>query len=331
MRHLNSESGIIKLTYQVQQDSPAKLNVTLNYIDSQNCVDRKMLVVNSANHEERNLAMENTKREKYEITIDQRRFFGENGFLKIEGLLTDQEIHELDEHSMNLAMNKLDYSKLEGVTPRNESVTPADMEDRFFRFIQFHRQLEIHERFMLNLRILDVLETLIGPDVMAMQSMLFLKPPKKAGQAYHQDSFYIKTAPDTLCGAWMAIDDCNEENGCMYFVPGSHFHPIYQEVALPESTEDFMERLTEIVGVDESSEVPAIAKAGDVIFFHGHLIHRSKQNRSTDRYRRAYVCHYANARSYTEWGGGNENHILARGSTHLAYAKPRFVDHQPLA
>ncbi len=90
MRHLNSESGIIKLTYQVQKDSPAKLNITLNYIDFQNCVDLKMLVVNPANHEERNLAMENTEREKYEITIDQRRFFGENGFLKIEGLLTDQ-------------------------------------------------------------------------------------------------------------------------------------------------------------------------------------------------------------------------------------------------
>ena len=130
--------------------------------------------------------MENTEREKYDITIDQRRFFGENGFLKIEGLLTDQEIRELDEHSMNLAMNKLDYSKLDCVTPRNEGATPADMEDRFFRFIQFHHQLEIHERFMLNLRILDVLETLIGPDVMAMQSMLFLKPPKKAGQAYQR-------------------------------------------------------------------------------------------------------------------------------------------------
>lgn len=116
----------------------------------------------------------------------------------------------------------------------------------------------------------------------------------------------------------------------MYFVPGSNLHPIYEEVALPDNTEDFLARLTEIVGVEENREAAAIAKAGDVIFFHGHLIHRSKQNRSTDRFRRAYVCHYANARSYTEWGGGNQNQILARGATHLPFAKPRFVEHDPL-
>ena len=62
-----------------------------------------------------------------------------------------------------------------------------------------------------------------------------------------------------------------------------------------------------------------------MIFFHGHLIHRSRQNRSTDRLRRAYVCHYANARSYTEWGGGNTNQLLARGSTHLPHATTKFV------
>ena len=275
--------------------------------------------------------MGNSNRKKYEVTTDERRFFGQNGFLKVEGLLSDEELRELDAHSMNLAMNQVDFSQLDEVTSRSEGSTPADMEDKFFRFIQFHRHLEIHERFMLHLRILDVLEILIGPDVMAMQSMLFLKPPQKAGQAYHQDSFYIKTFPDTLCGAWIAIDDCDEENGCMYFVPGSNFDPIYEEVALPGNTTDFMARLTEIVGIDESVEIPAIAKAGDVVFFHGHLIHRSKLNRSADRYRRAYVCHYANARSYTEWGGGNQNHILARGGTHLSFAGPRFVTHDSLA
>ena len=117
----------------------------------------------------------------------------------------------------------------------------------------------------------------------------------------------------------------------MYFIPGSNFDPIYQDVAKPDDTGEFHIELTEIAGVDEHSEIPAIAKAGDVIFFHGHLIHRSKQNNSPDRYRRAYVCHYANARSHTEWGDGNHNHILARGSTHLPFAKSRFVDHDPLA
>ena len=113
---------------------------------------------------------------------------------------------------------------------RNDCVCGRHVDDRF---IQFHKHLELHERYMLHGGVLDVLAQLVGPDVMAMQSMLFLKPPGQTGQAYHQDSFYIKTFPDTLCGAWIAIDDCDEENGCMGFVAGSNNEPIYQEVGAP--------------------------------------------------------------------------------------------------
>lgn len=187
-----------------------------------------------------------------------------------------------------------------------------------------HRKLEIHERYLLHPRILDVLEVLIGPDVMAMQTMLFLKAPGQPGQGYHQDSYYIVTLPDTLCGAWIAIDDADEENGCMYMMPGSQYEPITRNVQKPEDTEEHQENLTEIVGVDRSREVPVMAKAGDVVFFGGHIKHRSTKNRSATRFRRAFVSHYANARSYTEWGGGNQNHILARGRTHLPYARPMF-------
>ena len=70
---------------------------------------------------------------------------------------------------------------------------------------------------------------------------------------------------------------------------------------------------------------------GDVAFFGGHILHRSHRNRSTDRFRRSFVGHYANARSFTLWGHGdgdgtptNHKHILARGFTHLPYGQPRF-------
>ena len=279
--------------------------------------------------------MTTSKREKYDVSVEQRRDFFTNGFLRVSGLLSAEEFRELDAYSSDLMNGKvvLDHERLaaEGVEPKSGGDSPADMEKKYFRFIHFHRYLEIHERYMLHLRVLDVLEELIGPDVMAMQSMLFFKPPGLEGQAYHQDSYYIKTKPDTVCGAWIAIDDCDEGNGCMYFVPGSNMEPIYQDVALPDDKDDFQANLTEISKVDESRDVPAIAKAGDVIFFHGHLIHRSKQNRSKNRFRRAFVCHYANARSYTEWHGGNADPILARGETHLPCHKPRMVDHDPLA
>src|SRR6185369_13596329 len=93
---------------------------------------------------------------------------------------------------------------------------------------------------------------------------------------------------------------------------------------------------------DKYDQVLVPAKAGDVVFFNGHVLHRSKENVSSDRFRRAFVGHYCNARSFTQWGADdrpelevspvrdpatgmtNGSHILARGDTHLPFAQPRF-------
>ncbi len=178
-----------------------------------------------------------------------------------------------------------------------------------------HRQMELHERYMLHPRVLDVLEVLIGPDVLAMQTMLFLKPPGKPGQGWHQDSFYIPTHPDSLCGAWIAIDDCDERNGAIWFASGSNVEPVY-----PPKSGGFGDRAIEDIGFvegvsnpnDDENDLSRIAnrypqvltaaKAGDVVFFGGHVLHRSKENWSSDRFRRAFVSHYCNARSFTQWG-----------------------------
>ena len=94
---------------------------------------------------------------------------------------------------------------------------------------------------------------------------------------------------------------------------------------------------------DRYPQLLASVKAGDVAFFGGHVLHRSKRNFTTDRFRRAFVGHYCNARSFTQWGADvapdnphaaaavdpetkmtNGSHILARGGTHLPFAQPRF-------
>jgi ectoine hydroxylase-related dioxygenase (phytanoyl-CoA dioxygenase family) len=233
-------------------------------------------------------------------------------------------------------------------------LSPEEKANFFLRIHMLHRKLALHERFMLHPRVLDVLEVIIGPDLMAMQTMLFLKPAGSQGQGWHQDSFYIPTSPDTLCGAWIAIDDADEQNGAMWFAKGSGTEPIYPPC--PDVGYGFGDKLVKdiryVKGVsdtndannmlsrvaDKYDQVLGSVKAGDVVFFNGHVLHRSKTNWSKDRFRRSFVSHYANARSFTQWGLteeiqgpkdpvtgiANGSHILARGDTHLPYAKPRF-------
>jgi len=284
---------------------------------------------------------------RYRVSVAEYVTFHRQGFLIVRGLVPPEDVWELVQHSEDLMYGRV---AAPGIEPPPPGATPEEIERRYLRIHMLHRVLEIHERFLLHPRVLDVLEALIGPDVMAMQSMLFLKFPGGAGQGYHQDAYYIPTVPDTLCGAWLAVDRADEENGCMWFTSGTQNEPIYPTAGLERqnhgdtladltvveqvsNTDEEANTLSRVAATYSGAEIPAVMEPGDVAFFGGHVLHRSHHNRSTDRFRRSFVGHYANARSFTLWGhdsgdagGGSTNHahILARGDTHLPYGQPRF-------
>src|SRR3712207_7227872 len=49
---------------------------------------------------------------------------------------------------------------------------------------------------------------------------------RSRGQALHQDQSYLRVQPGTCMAAWLALDRCDEENGCMQVIPGSHTWPL---------------------------------------------------------------------------------------------------------
>ena len=262
---------------------------------------------------------------KRQVTVEEYVRFRAEGFLVVRGLVDQADVQDLLDH--------------------------MESEDGLADRVHFlHRHLEIHERFLLHPRLLDVVEGLVGPDVLALQTMLFVKRPGGAGQGYHQDSFHIVTEPDTLIGAWLALDRADTENGCLWLTPGSQHEPVYPDVdeSAGHGGDTRLAGIFPIEGADDPDEsrnglTPVAAKyagrdrpaeldPGDVVFFGGHVLHRSHANRSAERLRRSFVSHYCNARSHVPWDDepladgemGNGRHILARGSTHLPYAQPRF-------
>src|SRR3954453_22967282 len=310
--------------------------------------------------------------DRYRVSVREYMDFRRQGFLVVRGLLAPEEVAELRQHTEDLMQGRLpeqgtemaerDVSVDGGVTIQKLEAPPAHLSPRdkaqyFLRIHMLHRQLALHERYLLHPRVLDVLEVLIGPDLLALQTMLFLKPPGKPGQGWHQDSYYIPTHPDSLCGAWVAIDDCDELNGAMWMATGSQHEPVYppksgyghgdravqgiMRIEGASNPDDSQNDLAKIA--DRYPQLLVPARAGDVVFFARHVLHRSKRNYTTDRFRRSFVGHYCNARSFTQWGADavaddvhaslagepitkmpNRSHILARGDTHLPFALPRF-------
>ncbi|CAA9565593.1 MAG: Phytanoyl-CoA dioxygenase, peroxisomal precursor [uncultured Thermomicrobiales bacterium] len=302
--------------------------------------------------------------EPYRVSVAEYVAFRQQGFLVVPQLVSPEDVDELRRHTEDLMQGQLPEQRAAKLAERDthgdsgvsmqelaappEHLSPEAKAEYFLRIHMLHRKLALHERYLLHPRVLDVLEALIGPDVLALQSMLFLKPPGKPGQGWHQDSYYIPTHPDSLCGAWIAIDDCDELNGAMWMATGSQHEPVYPPkqgyghgdrtladatavggVSDPDDAHNDLARIA-----DRYPQLLVPARAGDVVFFGGHVLHRSKKNFSADRFRRSFVGHYCNARSFTQWGADaavdpatgmtNGSHILARGDTHLPFAQPRF-------
>ncbi len=281
----------------------------------------------------------------YRVSVDEYRLFHERGFLVVKGLVPLDDVNEMNVNMDDMMTGRIN---IEGAMIfKNLGMKPMSS-DEWLRAHMLHRLSPIHERFLLHPRTLDVLEALIGPDVLAMQSMLFFKQPGQPGQGLHQDSYYIPTFPDTLCGAWVALTKATVENGCLWYTVGSQNEPIYPSanglgaslssnlsdlgtIENPSSEDETINGLVRVWAKYPGKEVPVEAEPGDVVFFAGHILHRSYSNRSKTP-RRSFVGHYCNARSFVSWNHGepfegdaaNYLHILARGSTHLAYAQPKF-------
>ncbi|ANE48347.1 phytanoyl-CoA dioxygenase [Paenibacillus swuensis] len=285
------------------------------------------------------------RKDRYSVSVEQYKQYHRDGYLKVEGLLSQADVTKLHDWAVEL------HKAGEHERRMAEEASKDPLKEEFAQQTRVHmlsRQHATGEWALLHPRVLDVLEALIGPDVYALQSMLFHNPPGRGGQGWHQDSYYIRTQPDSLIGAWMALEEADEDNGCLWVVPGSNHEPIYPtDPAAHSHSEGPLGDLPTVANVshidDEVNTLskivahypPAISvpmKPGDILFFHSHLFHRSYPNKTADRYRRSYVCHYCNGRSWVPWDhdgpyegdSGNHLHILARGRTHLPFAAPKF-------
>ena len=128
--------------------------------------------------------------EPYRVSVEEYVTFHRQGFLVVRGLIPLDDVQEMTDHMDNLLAGR---ESIPGIPQPAFRLTAEEKMHYWLRVHMLHRLLPIHERFLLHPRILDVLEALVGPDVLALQSMLFFKQPGQPGQGYHQDSYYIPT------------------------------------------------------------------------------------------------------------------------------------------
>lgn len=218
-----------------------------------------------------------------------KAFFDENGYVVVKALFSAAEVAAYREHFMRL--------RAQGPKPGDMVADTRKLQDplqRYPRMIHMHRWDDLSLQWVLDGRIADCLRAFLGDEPLAVQTMLYFKPAGARGQALHQDNFYLHAQPGTCMAAWLALDPCDEENGCMRVVPGSHTWPV-----LCTTTADTEASFTDVTvplppGVEA---VPVLMEPGDVLFFNGSLVHGSYPNTSAGRFRRALIGHYIEAKA----------------------------------
>ncbi|MCC6446864.1 MAG: phytanoyl-CoA dioxygenase family protein [Armatimonadetes bacterium] len=218
------------------------------------------------------------------ISAEQLERYRQDGFIIAHGLFSQEEARKYIEHFMAMRAAGRYPGDFEGVDPAS-----SDPLKQYPRMIHMHRWDETSLKWMLDARLNEWMAALLGSEPYAVQTMLYFKPPGARGQALHQDQFYLRVEPGTCMAAWMALDRCDEENGCMRAVPGSHNLPVL--CTQPADTRVSFTDIT--VPVPESlPAVPVLMDPGDVLFFNGSVIHGSYPNTSAGRFRRALIGHY---------------------------------------
>ena len=230
-----------------------------------------------------------------EIADSGVEFYRENGYLVVPGLAAG-EVAELRADALRLCRGEYVH---ENLPPVGKGCSDDEALRRYLCIHHPHKLSQVVlETGVRHPGMAKVLARLIGPDVKCMQSMLFIKPPGFQGQAWHQDEIFIPTRDHSLTGGWIALDDATVENGCIWVLPGSHRGVLYEQGAHGDDEE--FDRTGESHGFDDSGEIPVEAQAGDVVFFDGYLLHRSRRNRSRS-FRRVLVNHYMSAHSLLPW------------------------------
>ena len=267
------------------------------------------------------MSIKTTARRNYRLTAAELAAWNQNGYIVRHNVFTATENDTLRQTAEEIVDGKRPYP--EEHIDRNALVREGKIDKAgIYAMHKLHHPSCFDVNFLARTRdprLTDPLVDILGPDLIGKANLFIWKAPEIGlGFPWHQDMFYFqkrfKTA--TTVGTWTAIDAADQDNGCLYVIPGSHKGEIRQHDDL-EGPQQMEFRLAR--DVNNAAGVPVEVPAGAVVWFHSYLLHKSTDNHS-QRFRRSYVAHYLSAQA--EWQDpdnpilGGAPLMLIRGQTY---------------
>lgn len=207
----------------------------------------------------------------------------ENGFLSIDRFFSEEEVDKVNtEIDKLLESHKVDFNYT------NRKI--------MFAF----RHSEALKSILYTPALTNILEFILGRQVIPFQTINFIKGSE---QLAHSDSIHMTTHPlGNLIAVWIALEDTHENNGPLFYHPGSHKLPyILNDDFEGGSTKyrigDFVykkyeEKIQQVIKDQQLPKKTFYAKKGDVFIWHANLLHGGSPVINPDNTRKSMVIHY---------------------------------------
>lgn len=197
-----------------------------------------------------------------------------NGYVVVKNFMSSEDVSnlrtEIDRYISNVAQS----------VPENEVMYEDNEKPETLKRLGHMSRYDDYFLKLINTnRFVNLAETLLGGAVNPQYCQLFNKPARVGIQTPpHQDAYYIPLEPNEALTMWLALNDVDEENGCLRYVPGAHKKGVRPHQA--SNVYGFSQGITNFGKTDFKNEVACPAAIGDVVVHHWSMVHRADPNPS---------------------------------------------------
>ncbi|XP_044762018.1 phytanoyl-CoA dioxygenase, peroxisomal-like [Coccinella septempunctata] len=232
------------------------------------------------------------------LTDEQRKAYDENGYVLVKNLFPHSLLNEFSSYFDDVCTGKIATTSRMVKDPLLKKLGVKG-ESAIFKLQDFLND-DFLFRYATYKPLLDVVESIIGPDIIAVNSMLINKPPDAhpdlSRYPIHQDLHYLPFRPvNTTVASWTAMESINKEHGCLFTFPGSHKKEELYPHDYPQGLRNPL--FHGVTSSTEGSRTYVTMEKGDTMFFHPLLLHGSRPN-LTAEFRKVISCHFTSTNSY---------------------------------
>ncbi|WP_163537528.1 phytanoyl-CoA dioxygenase family protein [Gracilibacillus sp. YIM 98692] len=215
-----------------------------------------------------------------ELSEEQINHYQENGFVQVDTVISSDEVEELRTYLDEVMNNESERSV-------QNSKKGAAYYKVLNQRVNTWRDHGGMAKFVLSERLAGMANQLIGhKGIRLFHDHALLKMPLDSKETpWHQDYPYWPMKEPGALSIWLTLDDVDEQNGCMKFLPKTHKLKDLKAVDLVNSHDIFDDAKTKGQLLDKDRAVTVPLKAGSCTFHDGLTFHAAYSNQ-TDKPRR---------------------------------------------